>query len=406
MTMDPSRNRAYLKTHKFITFGLDLRQCPFDFWMDLGAVQSKIEHVAHAMLPPAVSAELREIYLAKGVHATTAIEGNTLSEDQVRARIARKSDLPESKEYLGKEVDNVVGACNKIANEVFQETGSGEAVDELTPERIKAFNRMVLDELPLGEGVIPGQLRTYAVSVGEYRAVPAEDCHCLVERLCQWLKDDFKPPGPGLSVGFAVLKAIVAHLYLAWIHPFGDGNGRTARLVEFQILLSGGVPTVSAHLLSNFYNQTRTEYYRRLSIASKAGDGAQQFLAYAVTGLRDALDEQIKHVRMFQWRVNWRDFVYERFRNVKGAAGMRQRTLALELAKSSKCRVPLSELKHLTPEIAECYAKKSARTLDRDVKTLLGMGLLVQVGKELQANSDLLTEFLPLRRTEPEARRR
>lgn len=56
---------------------------------------------------------------------------------------------------------------------------------------------------------------------------------------------------------YAIFKAVVAHLYLAWIHPVGDGNGRTARLVEFQILLSSGVPSPAAHLLSNHYNQTR-----------------------------------------------------------------------------------------------------------------------------------------------------
>jgi hypothetical protein len=70
---------------------------------------------------------------------------------------------------------------------------------------------------------------------------------------------------------YAILKAMVAHLYLAWTHPFGDGNGRTARLIEFHILLSAGVPSPAAHLFSNHYNQTRAEYYRQLDRASKSG---------------------------------------------------------------------------------------------------------------------------------------
>ena len=45
-----------------------------------------------------------------------------------------------------------------------------------------------------------------------------------------------------------ILKATLAHLYIAWIHPFGDGNGRTARLVEFMLLSRAGVPSPSAHL--------------------------------------------------------------------------------------------------------------------------------------------------------------
>jgi Fic family protein len=45
-----------------------------------------------------------------------------------------------------------------------------------------------------------------------------------------------------VEIPYAILKAILAHLCLAWIHPFGDGNGRTARLVEFQILIFPGCP--------------------------------------------------------------------------------------------------------------------------------------------------------------------
>jgi hypothetical protein len=49
-----------------------------------------------------------KIYLAKGVQATTAIEGNTLSEGQVRQKIDGKLDLPPSKQYLGQEIENII----------------------------------------------------------------------------------------------------------------------------------------------------------------------------------------------------------------------------------------------------------------------------------------------------------
>ena len=61
--------------------------------------------------------------------------------------------------------------------------------------------------------------------------------------MCDWLD------GPGFSgdgatrVPVAIIKASLVHLYLAWIHPFGDGNGRTARLCEFLVLVTSGVPT-------------------------------------------------------------------------------------------------------------------------------------------------------------------
>ena len=75
---------------------------------------------------------------------------------------------------------------------------------------------------------------------GHYRGAPREDCAFLLDRLCRWLEGE-----PGLSlfkkpdddrIATAILHSILAHLYIAWIHPFGDGNGRTARLVEFMLL--------------------------------------------------------------------------------------------------------------------------------------------------------------------------
>lgn len=140
-----------------------------------------------------------------------------------------------------------------------------------------------------------------------------EDCEYLLERLCRWINNLTSPQN---SVAIAVVRAVLAHLYLAWIHPFGDGNGRTARLVEFQIFLGVGMPTVACHLLSNHYNQTRSEYYRQLSLASKTADPFC-FIRYAVAGLVDQLDEQIKRIREYQHAVVWKDHVYDKFRNAK-----------------------------------------------------------------------------------------
>jgi Fic family protein len=53
----------------------------------------------------------------------------------------------------------------------------------------------------------------------------------------------FQAP-PGLEIAYSILKAALAHPHLAWIHPFGDSNGRTARLVEFLILLSAVGPVL------------------------------------------------------------------------------------------------------------------------------------------------------------------
>ena len=107
------------------------------------------------------------------------------------------------------------------------------------------------------------------------------------------------------------VKAIIAHIYFVWIHPFGDGNGRTARLIEFQILLEAGIPTSAAHLLSNFYNQTRTEYYRQLDKTSKTKGDISDFIRYAIKGYVDELRDQLNIIRMQQWDIVWRNYVHD-----------------------------------------------------------------------------------------------
>ena len=245
--------RTYEKTHPWLTFQIDLRLIDYATWISLGEAQSKCEHISGVPLRPSVAQQLHTVYLAKGVLATTAIEGNTLSESEVIKHIEGKLRLPPSKEYLAKEIDNIIAACDKIANEIlFLDK------DEISVDNIKNYNKLVLQGLSPGESVVPGQVRNYSIGVGGYRAAPAEDCEYLLQELCSWLNKFHIPEDNRIT--FGIIKAIIAHVYFVWIHPFGDGNGRTARLIEFQILLEAGIPTPAAHLLSNFYNQTRTEY--------------------------------------------------------------------------------------------------------------------------------------------------
>ena len=70
--------RTYERTHPFIRFRVDLKEAPASLWILLGEAQSKCEHLSGVPLPVGVQRELNQLYLAKGVLATTAIEGNTL----------------------------------------------------------------------------------------------------------------------------------------------------------------------------------------------------------------------------------------------------------------------------------------------------------------------------------------
>jgi len=397
-----TRHRKYQQSHPWITFQADFREAPAQLWLLLGEAVAMCGQIAAAPVRPEVSTEMHKIYFAKGVLATTAIEGNTLSEEEVRAQIDGRLEVPPSKAYLKQEIENVIDACNTIWRQIVD----GE-VPQLSADLIKHYNRLVLEKLgSLEDGVIPGEIFSHNVTVGSvYRAAPREDCDYLLDRLAEWLNGLNSRLWPGwehpTEVPMAVIKAVLAHLYIAWIHPFGDGNGRAARLVEFLILASAGVPTPVAHLLSNHYNDTRTEYYRQLDRASKTGGKVFPFLLYAVQGLVDGLDGQLDFIRREHLDIAWQSYVHERFRDLRRSeAAARQRDLVLDLGLQPE-PVPKHKLREISPRIAARYAGSTMKTVSRDVNKLSELGLIRYSAGGYVANTSIMLGFTPFFRRPP-----
>jgi Fic family protein len=383
--------KEYEKTHPWLTFSVDLRRAPPSFWATLGECQSKCEHLAGVPLRPDIAEKLHGVYLAKGIWGTTAIEGNTLSEEEVHKHVQGKLEVPPNKEYLKQEIDNILQESNRMLAAI----SSGNRLS-LSPDRIKEINGMVLRGLTLEEGVIPAQIRTYPVGVLTYRGAPAEDCEYLLERLCSWLNSaDFEPQMGLGQLHMAILKAMIAHLYIEWIHPFGDGNGRTGRLVEVQILLATGVPSPAGHLLSNHYNLSRNQYLSQLKAASESGGEVVPFLSYALDGFLEGLKGQLAYIRKLQMEVAWINYVHDYFRHNNTRAANRQKALLLDVFAKEE-PVPISEIDQLSPKLAKAYAGMHPRTAMRDVEALEKAGLIAREGKKIRANQALIARFLPI----------
>lgn len=399
-----TERREYETSHPWLTFRLDAERIPPPVWILLGEARSKCEHLAGIPLRPEAAQRLHKVFLVKGVRATTAIEGNTLSEEQISAQVEGTLHLPPSKQYLAEEAQNVIDAYNGLWSDL--RTGKDIA---LTTRRILDFNALVLRNLQTAPEVHPGEVRSHSVGVLGYRGAPASDCAYLLDRLVTWLNDRSFQPDAEHGVISPILAAILAHLYLAWIHPFGDGNGRTARLVEFNILVLAGVPMPAAHLLSNHYNETRSEYYRQLDLASRSKGDVIPFIRYAVQGFVDGLRDQINDVREEQVNVAWINYIHDLFRTASGGATVvkRRRELILEMSKRDlldKAR-SVDEIALLSPAVAGMYAGRSEKMLRRDLNELKSLRLVVadEAGR-FRPNLDLIAAFLPARRAlEPPA---
>lgn len=384
----PDSLRSKSMDTPWITFEVDLAKMSPAFWMVLGEARSKCDHLAKVPMPPLYARELHEINLSKGVHATTAIEGNTLSEDEVAAILRRHGNSDET-DYQVHEVENVIRAYNGV----LELLRAGRA-PRLTPTLVAHFNRQILDGLELPPEVQPGETRRYSAAAGPYRAPDWDRCAEMVEQTCDWLNGPSFSGDGTMRIPVAIIKASLAHLYLAWIHPFGDGNGRTARLCEFLVLVTCGVPTSAAHLISNHCNKTRDEYYRQLQYASESGGDVTRFLSYCASGFVEGMGEQLRWIYDRQFRLTWHEYVGSQ---VTGRdPDMRERRALIAEVLLFREPVAKKDIPRLTPELAQIYAASGPKTLTRDLNELVSLGLLRVVDGRYQADSEALMSLLPL----------
>ena len=357
---------------------------------ELGQCEALIKAISNTPLLPAYHKELMRISLKKGAQATTAIEGNTLTDEEVE-RVSSGENLPRSKEYQQREIENILEALNELLLEVLT-----EKVEKISTPLLLRFHQMIGKGLGEHFDAIPGQFRRDARIVGPYRTPKPEDVPELVNRLCDFMHRQFHYER-GQSFGAGIVQAIVAHVYIEWIHPFGDGNGRTGRLVEFYLLLRAGNPDIASHILSNFYNETRNEYYRQLHRANK-NRNLTEFIRYAVTGLRDGLMKTLETVQKNQFEITWLKHIYDLFgeRSItKTSVFKRQRKLALEFP--MRGAHSFEEISSLNAYIIRTYATLSDRTLHRDLQLLEEMGILVRNGNKWHANASVLLTQTALR---------
>lgn len=390
-TQEASHDREIHSSYAHLCFQKRWRLSEAYFFL-LGESNALIKAIKNTPILPAFRKHLYNVALIRGARATTAIEGNTLTEEEIRALREGQAELPESREYLKKEVDNVIEALNTILIEVINERDV-----LITPELIRRYHRMIGEGIGDAFTAIPGEFRRNNVTVGPYRAPHFEEVPDLIQRLCDWLRREFHYEG-GQSFIDAAIQAVVTHVYIAWIHPFSDGNGRTARLIEFFLLVRAGVPDIASHVLSNHYNLTRSEYYRHIDQSMRDND-LTGFLMYAIQGFRDGLQNVLDVIQENQRRITWNNYIYEIYNrwidkdNKQRPAAKRKRNLIRRMPTDQW--MTIEAILNLHSSILKAYGgDETNKTLLRDIADLVKDELLVKKKKEYKANIEILREFM------------
>ncbi len=350
----------------------------------LGQCDALVSAIRATPLRPEHHRRFLDASLARGAMATTAIEGGPLDADEVGRVMAEHRPFP-GRSHQATEVMNVVNATTTLLAEV----GAGRA-EPATAELLLRVHGMIGEGLGDRLDAVPGRFRTDGGS-GQYSAPRADDVPRLVDGVFGWLSQEFRVARGADDFGRAVIRALVTHVYVLWIRPFSDGNGRTARLLESYVLATAGSPSLASHILTGYYNDTRREYFRQLDLASR-DRSLTSFIAYGVEGLRDGLQDAFELVSRAHFETAWRGFVLDRFAEEdhhKRTVFMRRRGLILAFPLEGS--IEIDDVALLDTEMARRYGALSRRTLRRDLTVLVEAGLLiVEEGGRYSANTEAL----------------
>ncbi len=190
----------------------------------LDAKQSRIA-AAHP-LPPATAASLREALRVEHTYASNAIEGNTLTLQETRAVL-------EGVTVAGKPLRDHLEAVDLA--EAFDHVAElGRGNEPVTEAAIRSIQALALRRSQPDQA---GRYRRVQVLISGSRHVPPEPTAvpALMADLVRWLGSPDVPSHP-------VAMVAVFHARLVTIHPFADGNGRTARLASDLLLPRHGYP--------------------------------------------------------------------------------------------------------------------------------------------------------------------
>jgi Fic family protein len=223
---------------------------------------------------------LRRDALLRSAHSSTAIEGNTLSLEEV-------TDLAAGREIRAprrdrQEVLNYLEALERIPE-------FSQKIPFTTEDFLKVHQTVTKETLEdrRDEGVFRNcQVQVVNRTTREviYMPPPTAEVPGLVNDFLEWLNssqvEEIEP----------VIEAGIAHYEVVRIHPFVDGNGRTARVIATMVLYKRGFDVKRFFALDDYYDQDRRSYYEALKRVDPRTLDLTHWLEYFSNGVAVSIE--------------------------------------------------------------------------------------------------------------------
>jgi len=257
--------------------------------------------VERAKILPKNELKLRRQALVRMSHSSTAIEGNQLNIYEVEALVRRKKiDAPERDIF---EVQNYIKALQYI-EEVVQEK------KPITEKVLLKIHKLVTNKtLPKEQSGHYRKMPVYVVrrKLGlptevMYTGPEAKKVPLLCASLIEWIAESEKKENN------PVIVAGIVHQEIAAVHPFADGNGRTARAMATLILYKRGYDFRRLFALEDYYNKDRPNYYKAINIGKTYFERKIDFTAwleYFVAGFKEEIDDvKNRLASLSSWKID------------------------------------------------------------------------------------------------------
>ena len=334
---------------------------------NIGLVEAAREVIENAPLVPAWEAKFRGEARLKAAHYGTALEGNDLTFNEARAVMEGREDEVVARARDVQEVINYRSVLDFIEGV--------KDVNNYTKDLLLQLHKLVVEKIVSSEQT--GQYRTSQVVLknsvtGEigFRPPQALDVPFLVDEFLRWLNGDFgKKEHP-------VLRAGVTHYVLAAVHPFIEGNGRTARALATLVLFNEGYDIKRFFALEEYFDKHAEEYFGSLMAVSNQSPMLEdrdltpwlevftQALAMELTRIKEQVRELSVDIKIKQ--------------RMGKQIALSERQMKLMEYLHSNGEMTMKEAKGILPMVSE-------DTILRDVKDLMEKQVIMKQGSTKSA---------------------
>jgi Fic family protein len=246
---------------------------------EIAALRERIQGAAVELSwIPALQKDTR----TRNVHASTAIEGNPLTLEQVRA-LEEGREIVAADQRSRREVLNYFAGLRYVEKHAMKKSIRHEDLFEL--HRILAGD--VMDQ------GAAGCYRSIAVRVGNHFPPAAADVSGLMFELLDWWNKESSKLSP-------VLSSAILHYRFEDIHPFSDGNGRTGRALALWELYRRGFDSHHIFSVDEYYWEDRPAYYAALDAVRREGEDLTNWLEYCARGVMLTLEKAWLRVQALQ----------------------------------------------------------------------------------------------------------